>query len=208
VKVELVAGPPQTVPRLSRVQAENLLGIGRHPLANLQATGALDELRADWVGALATRAWVRSDSPLVVVRSGRPAVDDDGRAVGWASSYTDFQVQESARKFWVSNSDAVCDAGHILVAVSTWVVALLRVTGVEDEREHRTEKGTVLRRIAYEASVVARVDDLVAGAARVCGPVPAELEPLLAAVGQRVASPPGAPLIVASPGSTKPVSVG
>lgn len=73
----------------------------------------------------------------------RPTQDDDGRKIGYAqegtedSGYTDAEVRDSARQWRVSDPAAVVAAGHALVVVATFVVALLQVTDVADDVTRR-----------------------------------------------------------------------
>jgi hypothetical protein len=148
--------------------------------------------------ALGSRAWATSDEKLIVVRLGRPDADAT-RKVGFSVAYSDAELLESARKWWISRPEEVVGAGHMIVSVATFAVALLHVTGVEDFSSVVTERGNTVKRIAYETTLLARVDDLVAGDVRRVAAVPAALEPLMAVLGQRVPSPPGAPLIAVRP---------
>lgn len=190
--------PDIRLPNLSRVEAMRMLGIGRHPLANLEAAGALVDLRMDRVAALATRSWGFSDAPMVIVRAGRPTMDDD-RAIGYSAQYTDGEVLNASSKWWVSNSDDVLAAAHIVVAMSTFAMALLAVRRVADYATVITDRGNTVVRIAYEADLVARVDHLVDHVVREVSGVPANLEPLVPILGNRVLSPPGSPLIITRP---------
>jgi hypothetical protein len=174
------------------------LGLGRHPLENLLASGCLPDLRVDRVAALASRARAASDCPLVIVRAGQPSLDGT-RKIGYHVSYTDEEVLDGARQKWISNPDEILSAAHILLAVSTWAVALLHVTDVAGTETVTTMRGNTVKRHSYEAALVARVDNLVEGKVRNVSPVPAELAPLVPVLGQRLPSPPGAPLIVTRP---------
>lgn len=186
------------MPRISRTQAMEILSLGRHPLDNLIASGCLPGLSVDHVAALASRSWVTSDSPLVVVRAGQPAWDGP-RKIGYHASYQDEEVVEGSRQWWISNPDEIIDAGHILLTMSTWTVALLRVSGRADTETMTTARGNTVKRHSYKATLIARVDDLVKGEVRIAASVPEQLEPLLRVLGQRLPSPPGAPLIVTRP---------
>ncbi len=204
MRVELLP-PTTTFPKLSKVRAAELLGLGKQPLVNLQAMGLLPDLRVDRVTALAARPWVTADAGLAVVRPGRPGADDDGRLTGLHTSYSDDQVVEATRKWFVAPVEAVLGGQHLLVSASTFLVALLYVTGLEATRDVLTERGTTVRRNAFEARLLARVDDLVAGVVRQVAEVPNALASLVAALGQRVPSPAGAPLLVLPP-FTSPAS--
>jgi hypothetical protein len=206
VRVELL--PPTTsFPNLSKVRAAELLGLGKQPLVNLQVMGLLPDLRVDRVAALAARPWVTADAGLAVVRPGRPDTADDGRLMGMHTSYSDYQVVEATRKWFVAPVDAVLAGQHLLVSASTFLVAWLNVTGLEATRDVQTERGTTVRRNAFETRLLARVDDLVAGVVLQIADVPDALAPLVAALGQRVPSPAGAPLLVPPP-FTGPAAAG
>ena len=194
-------------PRVSRAQAEQMLGLGRTGVTNLQAAHVLDDLRLQDVAALASRGWVSSSTPLAIVRCGKPTIDDDGRHIGWSQLYNPHVLLQASRQWWVSDPDAVHELGHLLVTSSTFVVAVLAVTGVEKPNVHITPGGATVRRYSYQAQLLGNVTDLVAGAvhhdAAALGLHP-ERMPLLATLGQRVPSPPGAPLILQEPAMPLP----
>lgn len=201
--------PPRTqFPQLSKARAAELLGLGKQPLLNLQAMQVLDDLRVDRVTALAAREWAVCDSPLAVVRPGRPDVDADGRLTGYHVDYEDESVLGASRKWFVAPVEQVLAGGHLLVSVSTFVVALLQVTGLQDTVDVLTDRGTTVRRNAFAGRLLARVDDLVAGTLRHVEDVPGALEPLLPLLGHRLVSPPGAPLLVLPPYSAPPAAAG
>jgi hypothetical protein len=186
------------LPSLSRTQAMEALSLGRHPLANLLASGCLPDLRVDRVAALASRARAASDCPLVIVRAGQHSWDGT-RKIGYHTSYLDEEVLDGSRQWWISNTEEIKSAAHILLTVSTWAVALLHVTGCAGTETVTTTRGNTVKRHSYEATLAARVDNLVEGEVRNVSPVPDELAPLLSVLGQRLPSPPGAPLIVTRP---------
>lgn len=116
------------------------LSLGRHPLENLLASGCLPDLRVDHVAALASRSWAASDSPLVIVRAGQPSRDGT-RKIGYHRSYLDEEVCDGARQWWISNPDEILSAAHIVLTVSTWVVAFLHTSGLADTETVTTARG-------------------------------------------------------------------
>ena len=148
--------------------------------------------------ALASRSWVTSDYPLVIVRAGQPSWDGP-RKIGYFTGYADDEVRDGSRQKWISNPDEIVSAAQIIVTVLTWAVALLHVSGLASTETVTTTHGNTLKRHSYHATLIARVDDLVTGEVRKVSSIPAELAPLLSVLGQRLPSPPGAPLIVTRP---------
>ena len=189
----------QSLPRLTRVQTMETLRVTRHPLDRLIASGFLPDTRVDRVAALATRSSVASDEPLVVVRTGLPGWDG-GRKIGLATGFTDVELLESTRQWWTCDLSEVLDAGHILVSVAGWCVAVLELTGPDGApRDVITDNGATVRRHAFAATLLARVDNLVTGEVRLLGIPGRRVEPVMAALGNRLPTPQGAPLIIVKP---------
>lgn len=177
----------RTLPSLTRVQAMETLGITRHPLDRLTSSGFLPDTRVDHVAALAARRQVSCDEPMVILRS-------DMRL-----KFTDDELKAAVSNGWTCDPDDVLKAGHFLVSVASWCVALFVIRGLIGSDITVTDKGTKVLRHRFDVEMVARVDDLIAGKIRHAALPPGHIAPLLDALGHRVPSPQGSPLIIIRP---------
>lgn len=197
MSLSISAPAPGQLPKLTRGEARRVLGLTRHPMDRLLDGGWLTT-RVDHVAALAARGWISSTRPLVILRVGAARMDGD-RPIGLDPRFSDDELLQACRQWWTCDPHAVVDAGHLLVTVSTFVVALLAITGIEAESIVITSGGATVKRWSFEADVVARVDDLVYGDTSVLGQPRNPQSDLIQALGNRVPAPQGAPLIIIAP---------
>lgn len=186
--------------KLTRTEWGRIVDLKRHPTDRLVDSGWAT-LRLEDAAALARRGTVTADAPLPVLRLGLPDYDPDGsrRRTGIAPSYTDSELRESARRWWRCNPDQITAAGFILISVSGFVVAVLRVWGCDDAFAYTTPKGHRGTKHSFAGELAARVDDLVTGKHRILLPDDKVVRTLTPALGNRVPNPAGAPLISVHP---------
>jgi hypothetical protein len=137
------------------------------------------------VAALAARGRIVADEPIAVLRLGGPDWDS-ARRIGISPAYADNEIVDAARMWWTGPVQTVVDAGHLLVTANTFAVALLLIEGIEE-----TETVGTVARSRFKAVLAARVDDLVTNEVRVL-----QSHPLVKALGHRVPSRKGAPLVI------------
>lgn len=195
-------GPAELTARKADVsltveQTGTMLGLKRHPVERLKRTGYLNPTTLDAVERLAARPTVSGGIP--VLRLGDPASDDDGRRIGHKREDSDDVLLGASLGWWGGSVDAVHEAGYLALAVSGFIFAVLRIDGFEDwydEVNERSDGSTYsFRRYLFSGALAARVDDLIS-------PEPRILDPGLegfsrALLGNRVANPQAAPIILA-----------
>lgn len=174
---------------LTRAESARLLGVGRRHIDALVNNGWTTTGVSD-IAALAERQFVTSDSDLTIVRLGAPDYDTDGRRTGVDPNFTDAALLESARQWWNGPIERALHSGHMLILTSTFIIGLLALDSIEDT----IYPSPTLKRSAFNARLLARVDDLVTSQTRVL-----EDHPLVETLGHRIKPIQATPLTVIEP---------
>lgn len=179
---------------LSAKQSAEFLGTSLGSVKKMQAHALLPDLSIGTVATLANRLLVSTRNPITLIRLGVPDLDTDGRKIGFHPTYTDHELLEAARQWWVSDPDKVCADRHALVVVGGGFIAgALEIHNLEDSSEGYTESGKKVLRHSYRATLLARIDNLQdLRSVRDIAHAPAEV---LRVLGQRVPGIPGGPVI-------------
>ena len=186
--------PEERELRISAAAAGDMLRCTPRALALLLSGGYLP-LTQSAVRTLATRPHIEVlDGALPVVRLG-PERLDGARPIGARAAMLDDELVEATSGWWACNPAEVIEAGLLGVAVSSFVVAVLRVDKAAGYRHMDVPaRSTVVRRYWFAARLWGRIDDLLEPATiRWLEPSTRQVADLL---GNRVPSPRGAPLVV------------
>jgi hypothetical protein len=172
---------------LTAQQAGRLLGLGRHPVERLKRADYLTTPTLLAVEQLCERPLISGGVP--VLRLGDPAVDD-GRRTGHERSDTDMTMLNAALGWWGGPTQSVREVGWLALAISGFVVGVLRIDDIADVLTDQSD----YRRVWFEGSLAARIDILV-------DPRPRILDEQMSAIanqllGNRVPNPPGAPIVI------------
>lgn len=191
---------------LSKAHAKSLLDVNTRQINLLLDSGYLPGLRLADVAPLTACPMLHSATPLTLLRAGTPYVSDTGRPVGMSVDYDEPTIVEALRKWWPVNGreQRVATSGHMLIAVGTFVVGLLAITGLDTEDPEAdqddphgrvldvSKSGHEFYRYAFKAHLVAHLPAI--GEAVVLDNDPGDLEPLIAAMGTRIPPIGGGPV--------------